>query len=214
MFRFIMAALLTLGIASTANAGHFTIQTYDDGSSYLEFKGEITGSDPFSFARILNEVKSKTNENGEPVTFSGDIWMASVGGSMTASIRLAEMISENGLSTIVNDNEVGCYSGCALMWLAGGKDARWLGDNGIIGFHHPYTTETRTLQEIKEVEGWLGIQNHISHVTMHFAAQLLRYGVNDPGLFIHSIAPAKVNDFVTLETNNETGRKIVGYRIL
>jgi hypothetical protein len=67
------------------------------------------------------------------------IVLKSAGGLIFEAIEIGERIKEKGYSTYVEGN---CTSSCGFIWLAGSPRTKLATAN--VGFHRPYSSETRT----------------------------------------------------------------------
>jgi hypothetical protein len=65
--------------------------------------------------------------------------LRSAGGLIFEAIDIGERIKEKGYSTYVDEN---CTSSCGFIWLAGSP--RTKSSTANVGFHRPYSLETRT----------------------------------------------------------------------
>jgi hypothetical protein len=67
------------------------------------------------------------------------IVLKSAGGLIFEAMEIGERIKEKGYSTYVDRN---CTSSCGFIWLAGSPRTKSATAN--VGFHRPYSSETRT----------------------------------------------------------------------
>lgn len=99
-----------------------------DGSCAVTFKGEIKVGDE----NIFNALTPDCN--------GGGVLLKSDGGSLTAGLRIGELIRQKGLETAVAF-DARCASACALAWLGGTK--RYMSNSSQIGFHAAYTRDDK-----------------------------------------------------------------------
>ena len=198
MFKYLLAAIAVM-FSVSANAADVELKTKMDGSgTYIYYSGETKTSDPYKIERVLIEAAE------HELPFLNTIVMNGNGGSAKAALEIADIIREREMMTIANHD---CISACSLMWMSGGIDNRYLfGDAAKIRFHFAYTRDHRALNNMKEQVGWIGSQDHISKSSHYYTAQLLRYNVVDPALFVWNLSYyGGANTFydVTAETLNE-----------
>jgi len=73
---------------------------------------------------------------------TGSLCLKSNGGSYAEALKIADLIFERGLSTVVEFGSE-CYSACAIIFMAGvtserESPMRKLSAGGVLGFHAPY----------------------------------------------------------------------------
>jgi hypothetical protein len=87
----------------------------------IEITGPIMPGDAVPFTILIESTK-----NG------GTVILNSPGGALDDSINIGHLVRDHGFTTKVPEATF-CFSGCALIWLAGVK--REIGFGGAIGFH-------------------------------------------------------------------------------
>jgi hypothetical protein len=118
--RAVVLALATL-VSSIIQIpiGHAATLRENSAGNLLEIAGDITENDIDAFgAKTQALPKLRT------------IALLSNGGNIYAAIKIGEFIHQNGWRTYVQN---GCYSACALIWLAGAE--RRMRAGAVIGFH-------------------------------------------------------------------------------
>ena len=173
-----------MGLASTAQAANIEILTRSDGSStYILYNGKTVQSDVAELKAAIQKAKNVSDTSPNSIPFGNIIFLNGPGGEAPAAAQLAEVIKEAGVDTIVG---YGCYSACSLMWLAG--DTRYIYEDGIVGFHFAYTSNSRAMQMAKELNGWLGIQDQVAKSTHYYTAMMFKYGIAKPYEFLEGLA--------------------------
>lgn len=110
--------------ASQSHAARVFANFGPDGSCAVTFYGDIKLGDENIFNALTPDCKG------------GGVLLKSDGGSLTAGLRIGELIREKGLETAVAF-DARCASACALAWLGGTK--RYMSTSSWIGFHAAYT---------------------------------------------------------------------------
>lgn len=142
-------------------------------------------------ARVLGELLQK----GRIHTLS----LASPGGLVVPTLKLGRAIKAKGITTVVETGR-GCYSACALLYLAGhnrilGKESKdWLNrpSAAVVGFHAPYTLGAdgvaRHLQDIKTSSSCAYIRELLSKPA---ATELCDYMLATKGMATFSFEEGK-----------------------
>ena len=100
------------------------IELLEDGSSPVyRLSGDIDPGAEDVFAELVGDRRG------------GVLELASMGGSVTASLAIGRLARERGMKTVVPRNTY-CLSACAFVWVAG--EERVVKKGGIIGFHRPW----------------------------------------------------------------------------
>ena len=204
MIRYALAALAAIFLTNAASAADVSVYTYPDtNETYIVYSGVTEEGD----VERLNSALWTARANGN--VFSGDIYLEGPGGDAWVGADLAEIISNQGLNTVVDTY---CVSACSLMWLAGGFDRYIVGD-GAVYFHFAYTDDLGYLNNLKETKGWFGIQDDISQSSHYFTSLLLKYGVKDPAEFVLQLAyNAGTDSFYVVYADN--ANEAVGAKVL
>lgn len=204
MFKYVLAAVAVI-FSVSANAADISLEVRKNGeATYIYYSGKTTASDKYKIQRILEEAEEHVLPFGNAIVMNGP------GGDAEAALELAHLIEENEWSTLANGP---CASACSLMWMAGGIDNRYLlGPEANVQFHFAYTRDASALDRMKELTGWLGVQDYVASTSHYYTANLLRYEVVDPARFVWAISYyGSTETFyeVTEENLNEyTGGKI------
>ena len=193
MIKYVLTAIAAMMMTTVANAADVTVKTYTDGKTYISYEGVTEEGD----ATKLENAIWQANRNGN---FTGDLWLNGPGGMAWEGVLLSEVIVKNGLKTIVNGY---CVSACSLMWMAGGIDGRYIIGDGAVYFHFAYHDDVAAWNDLKEKNGWIGVQDEISRSTHFYTAHLLRWGVLDAARFVMALAEnAGANDFYVIWSDN------------
>jgi hypothetical protein len=119
----ILAGALFLS-SHSAKAAKVYVNFGPNGSCAVTINGDIMLGDEIIFDILTPDCRG------------GGVLLKSDGGSLTAGLRIGELIRERGLETAVTFN-ARCASACALAWLGGTK--RYMSTSSWIGFHAAYT---------------------------------------------------------------------------
>jgi len=111
-------AVLLASTAVPAYAAQIEVHPLDKGQ-LISIDGRISPND-------FDVFKAKAS----PVSGRSVVFLNSSGGHLVAALQIGEFIRLKGWATIVPSE---CYSGCALIWLAGTE--RMMSANAKIGFH-------------------------------------------------------------------------------
>ena len=119
----------------------------------IQLSGPIVAGD-------AQKLKALGRQNEGKLRLSGTLCLDSPGGSYKEGIAIAELLLDQGLTTIVTSGAV-CYSACALIFMTGGdwQDGRawyrYVQPGGELGFHAPYITrlpnQLYTKDEMEEI---------------------------------------------------------------
>lgn len=116
--------LLLIGSSQRGLAAEFTILPgLSDGQKMIMIEGPIEFGDDSKFYRLSQQAERAT------------VFLNSPGGSVEAGLSIGAEIAIRGFATLVLD-EGGCYSICAIMWVAGVR--RYMSPNAEIGVHAAY----------------------------------------------------------------------------
>lgn len=119
MKKMLLAGLLA-STALSAYAADIKVETAIPGfGSAVFINGTITPEDSENFKLRTNQLSGKVS-----------VYLNSTGGNLVAALEIGETIRLKGWSTYVVSE---CYSGCALIWLAGVR--RVMYTDAKIGFH-------------------------------------------------------------------------------
>lgn len=192
---------LTFGVVN-ANAATFKVIPYTtaEGKQATEIE-MVGGTEEGDADRLMNALERTIMDiNGvKTKTFNGWLKLEGPGGNMFAGIEVAEMVQKYGIRTYVGEDGV-CASACGLIWTAGAK--RDLIGNARVGYHAPYTPSVEHMAEMKEREGWLGVQNNISAITMYFIAHVMKYGVAKPDELLIGMSNSTYNRMFWITNDN------------
>ena len=177
---FILLFTVAAAIWGIANAATYTIEKYEDNSTYIQSSGETVKGDDFKLKIMLSTARLGEN-------FSNVIHLSGPGGAMVPGIEVARTIRMEGLDT---RSEEECASACSLQWLAG-VNRSLEGEEAQLGFHFPYTDDTKALDNVMELYGWFGIQANINGGSAHFIAYMLFFGMDDDYWILHKISQLK-----------------------
>jgi hypothetical protein len=129
----LLAALALVAIARPADAA--VIERSDDRGddlTVITITGTLGADDIAAFRQVLAGVQR------------GAVLLDSPGGRMAAGLAIGNMVRLRGLATgVARGGE--CMSACALIWLAG--VSRFLHEDGRVGFHAAFRTESGALRE-------------------------------------------------------------------
>lgn len=197
MIRYVLAAAAVL-FSVSANAATFEVKTYESGDTYIKMEGNTTAGDVYRLNAALDKalaleeedfICESTEDGGQKCgwqyfnTFSWELQLDGPGGSAAVGAKVAEIVNEQELYTVVSSENV-CVSACALIWMAAGEDRRWIQEDSYVGFHFAYTDSVEYLEKQKDLYGWIGIQDQIAQSSHYFTGLLFKYGVADPYQFM------------------------------
>ncbi len=175
MKRAITQLLFLIWSASSALAAQIDVVDFGTGKSIV-FTGEILSGDAVKFREVAYRRSSNI------------VILKSPGGSLNAGLEIAQAVRELGLTTAV-PAKGGCYSACALIWVAGVQ--RYMSRSAQIGFHAAYYRENGVTRET-------GVGN------ARVGAFLTRIGLPESAVIYMTVAPP--DDFAPLTP--EVARKI------
>lgn len=166
-----------MGLGLTAQAAEITLEvTTDDSATYIVYNGQTEVGDLKKLTEIYEIAKHGDPDGRE---FTNFIIVNGPGGNAAEGADLAEFINENELETLVVRD---CMSACSLMWMAGKE--RWITEEGTVGFHFAYSSDSRFFTNLKETNGWVGIQDHVAKSSHYYTSQIFKYGVEQPYEFL------------------------------
>lgn len=122
MFRRLLAALVVLGIAASAEAAEFSLSRLDP-FDVVHLKGPMISSDVETFERFTHGKQDVI------------VVLESAGGALLSGIKIGRIIRERGYATEVKPKTV-CSSACAFAFLAGKTRHMYLSSR--LGFHAVY----------------------------------------------------------------------------
>ena len=198
LFALISAATL---MSVSAHAAVWEVGVKDSGETFISMTGSTQSWDPTVFDLVIEEAKTVTYDHsaevcdtvGDTTTckwvtteltrpFSGELHLEGPGGDGGAMYQLIWRVNHHKLNTIAAGD---CFSACAMVWLAGQE--RTLEDNAVAGFHMATIYDTSGLNEWKDLEGWLGVQDGLNSSAAYFFTVLAWIGVDNPVNFYHGI---------------------------
>ena len=127
-FAVIIVAVLALA-AAPASAMSFKFGTTGDGLRVVVVQGDIVRGD----ARRLVRALERANRDGHGTK---RLYLHSAGGLVTEALRMAEIMREVGVSTIVQKGTV-CASACASVLFVAGR-YRTVETGGFLAIHSCY----------------------------------------------------------------------------
>lgn len=145
--RWLCGLALAIGcFGTTTHAAD--IRETDDKLCAFRLYGEILSGDSLKFSLMIqrNESTIEINKDVNRIRDWEDrlttVCLNSPGGSFDEGLSVAELIYNNGLSTLV-ENGSECFSSCAVIFMAGimpSEEApyRKLSVDGALGFHAPF----------------------------------------------------------------------------
>jgi hypothetical protein len=149
IWQMLFALFLAIDTSSAAAAAN--VEQSDDKLCAFKLEGNITTGDFDRFSAVISG--SHINRDGER---TDSVCLKSNGGSYAEGLKIAELIYNKGLSTVIEYGSE-CYSACAIMFMAGVASEREapmrkLSVGGILGFHAPYLTLPDEKYSKEEVE--------------------------------------------------------------
>jgi hypothetical protein len=124
--------ILSVGFtAAHANAAYFYSSTDILFRSSIMLQGEIKPGDADQLQSILNDRTS----HGKATMV---LWLDSPGGNVVEGAKLADIVHDNGIKTIVSANRH-CVSACFMVFAAGSM--RMYSPQGYLGVHSASNTE-------------------------------------------------------------------------
>ena len=151
---------LTTNLAVTYAAN---IRDTDNELCAFQLDGEIRAGDSRGFASMMKSHQSTIEINKDWTRIrewderQTTVCLNSPGGSFVEGLAIAEMIYNNGLSTLV-ENGSKCFSSCAVIFMAGVIEQtapyRKLSAGGILGFHAPFLQMPQKEYSKEDVENY------------------------------------------------------------
>jgi hypothetical protein len=132
--RAILAALMVAGLAllaAPAAAMNFKFATTGDGLRVVVAAGEIRQGDARRLARALE--KAGRDRHG-----AKRLYLESIGGLVVEALEMADIISAQGVATIVRKGKI-CASACASILFVAGK-YRTVEKGALLAIHSCYDT--------------------------------------------------------------------------
>lgn len=176
MRKALILLIVQMLFASSASAAQISLADFGTGKQAMVFTGEISAGDAPKFREIAYRRASNI------------VILDSPGGNLNAGLEIAQTVRELGLTTAVPAT-AGCYSACALIWVAGTN--RYMSRSAQIGFHAAYFRENGIAKET-------GVGN------ARVGAFLTRIGLPESAVIYMTVAPP--DDFAPLTP--EVARKI------
>jgi hypothetical protein len=152
----LIGSILATFILLTAYPGIAAeIQIANSKDCSLTLTGNIEPGDTERFTRALKRL-DEISAPRDPLEVKDEVFVPSIcldsaGGNYAEAIKIIDEFPSN-LRTVIRPG-AGCYSACALVFLAGRKELgfpdgwapnRWLLPGGRLGFHGPYVNATGT----------------------------------------------------------------------
>jgi hypothetical protein len=143
---------LGLSVASDSALSANIVKT-DNKLCAFALDGDILAGDSDVLNRLLHAEAANISENYER---SFTICLKSNGGSFTEGLKIAELIYNQGISTLV-EYGAQCFSACATIFMAGvshGREFpyRKLSSGGVLGFHAPYLSVPNAKYSKEDIE--------------------------------------------------------------
>ena len=173
--------LVALLVGHTASAATIEAERVDDGVIIM-LSGPIVLNDDAQLGRLMQPYSK------------GVVVLNSEGGNLYAGLSMGRMIKDKGFNTLV---ERGCFSACALMWLAGHE--RYLGAKGIIGFHAASSIADNGVHEVSSSGNAL------------VGAYMAKLGLSDQAIFFATQADP---DDIAILTPAQAVRLGIAYKAL
>lgn len=169
--------VLSTLIAQPSSAANIDNQIFDGRNGAIVLTGQINTGDPVRFREVA--IKRLSNI----------VILDSPGGSLNDGLEIAQTIRDLGLTTAVPATG-GCYSACALIWVAGVK--RVMSRSAHIGFHAAYFRDHGIAKET-------GVGN------ARVGAFLTRIGLPESAVIYMTVATPDDSAPLTPEVANKIG---------
>lgn len=193
--RVLMITLMALFVGASANAAVFNVKHYTDtGNSYIQMDGPTAAGDSRRLKTAYEAAIAGT------AIFSEDLWLEGPGGDAQEAKRLVKMIDSLDLTTVVNGM---CASACGYAWLAGKE--RWIVDDGMVGFHHPYSAgpdAAKWYDAFHSMFGWIGIQDHQAKTVTEYLAVAFEQHIARPAEFLNGLTKSTHRDMFWITNEN------------
>ena len=189
--RTFLVAVFAFMMSATAQAADFWVSTNAEDQTVVVMYGETMRGDTQRMMVALEEAKNTSYtetvdlvaEDGEVIgqqevervrEFSNEIWLSGPGGDMFAGIEMAWTVRAQGLNTVALED---CASACGLIFTAG-VERRLFDYKARVGFHMPTSHTFSAMNELKEAQGWLGVQDYKNATAAFFLTYLIYFGLD------------------------------------
>lgn len=136
---FLLAILLLTATCVDVHAAE--IQETSNKLCAFKLEGPISAGD---YDRLSNVFSRNSGQIDLYDERTSSICLKSVGGSYAEALKISELISGHGISTVIEYGSK-CFSACAIIFMAGVSPersipSRKLSAGGVLGFHAPFLT--------------------------------------------------------------------------
>jgi hypothetical protein len=200
---------LTLLILLQRNAYSAEIRQTDNKVCAFRLSGTIESGD---YDRLLALISKNQRSFNNLDARTSTICLTSPGGSYSEGLKIAELIFNRSMSTLIEPKSE-CYSSCAIIFMAGVTPnrlmpLRLLSARGVLGFHAPYLKTSDERYTKKQLEDATQSMRVAILKLVEFSSKKTKLGGGDfiKKSLIHRILEKGPTEVIYVKTISEAAR--------